>query len=52
MLQMEDSGEGDDFLVWKQKGHVLAAVNRFNVVCFWNTLSGRLIDKQVLAEGF
>lgn len=49
-LQLEESGEGDDFLVWTQKGHVLAAVNRFNVVCFWNTLSGKLIGKQVLEE--
>ena len=29
---------------------MLAAVNRFNVVCFWNTLTGRLIHKKVLGE--
>ena len=42
---MEDYGEGDDFLAWSQKGHLLAAVNRFNVVSFWNTLTGQLIHK-------
>ena len=47
-LQLEDSGDDDDFLVWRQQGHILAAVNRFNVVSFWNTLTGKLIDKQVL----
>ena len=47
---MEDSGEEDDFLVWRQKDHLLAAVNRFNVVSFWNTLTGRLIHKAVLEE--
>ena len=49
-LQMEDSGEDDDFMVWRQQGCLLAAVNRFNVVCFWDTLTGRLLDKQVLEE--
>ena len=29
---------------------MLAAVNRYNVVCFWNTLTGRLIHKKVLGE--
>ena len=45
---MEDSGDGDDFLVWSQKGHILAAVNRYNVVSFWNTLTGKLIQMKVL----
>ena len=49
-LQMEYSGENDDFMVWRQQGFLLAAVNRFNVVCFWNTLTGKLVGKQVLAE--
>ena len=49
-LQMEDYGEGDDFLAWSQKGHLLAAVNRVNVVFFWNTLTGQLIHKKVLEE--
>ena len=49
-LQMEDLGEGDDFLVWRQKGLIMAGVNRFNVVCFWDTLTGKLIHKQVLGE--
>ena len=29
---------------------MLAAVNRFNVVSFWNTLTGKLIHKKVLGE--
>ena len=29
---------------------MLAAVNRFNVVSFWNTLTGKLIHKKVLEE--
>ena len=45
---MEDSGDGDDFLVWKQKDNILAAVNRYNVVSFWDTLTGKLIHKKVL----
>ena len=47
---MEDQGEGDDYLVWRQKDHLLAAVNRFNVVSFWNSLTGQLIHKKVLEE--
>ena len=27
---------------------MLAAVNRFNVVSFWNTLTGKVIHKKVL----
>ena len=49
-LRMEDSGEEDDFLVWRQKDHLLAAVDRFNVVSFWCTLTGKLIHKKVLEE--
>ena len=40
----------DDFIVWKQKDHIVAAVNRFNVVSFWNALTGKLIHKKVLEE--
>ena len=29
---------------------MLAAVTRFNVVYFWNTLTGKLIHKKVLEE--
>ena len=43
-------GEDNDFLVWKNQDHLLAAVNRFNVVSFWNTLTGKLIHKKVLAK--
>ena len=47
---MEEQGEEDDFLVWRQKDHLLAAVNRFNVASLWNTLTGQLINKKVLEE--
>ena len=47
---MEDIAPGTKFLAWKQKAHVLAAVDRFNVVSFWSTLSGKLIHKQLLDQ--
>ena len=45
-----EENEENDYLVWKQHQHLLAAVNRFNVVSFWNTLTGRLVHK-VRLEG-
>ena len=38
----------DNYLAWKQQNHLLAAVDRFNVVTFWNTLTGKLIYKKML----
>ena len=49
-VQLEQSERKDDFILWKQKDHLLAAVNRYNVVCFWNTVTGRLIHKKLLGE--
>ena len=47
-VQLEDMTGADNYLAWKQKNHMLAAVDRFNVVSFWNTLTGKLIYKKLL----
>ena len=47
-VQLEDLAGEDNYLVWKQKNHMLAAVDRFNVASFWNTLTGKLIYKKLL----
>ena len=47
-IPLEGSRFQSDYLVWKQKGNLFLAVDRFNVVSFWNCLSGRLIYKKVL----
>ena len=38
----------NNYLVWKQKKNIFAAVDRFNVVTFWNTITGELIYKKLL----
>ena len=38
----------NNYLAWNQKGNIFAAVDRFNVVTFWNTLTGLLIYKKLL----
>ena len=48
-LKLKD-GNRDDYLLWKQHGHIMAAVNRFNVVDFWNTLTGEHIYCYMLEE--
>ena len=40
--------ELNDYLAWTQKRHIFAAVNRFNVVSFWHSLTGKLIYKKRL----
>ena len=35
----------NEYLVWKQLGNLFVAVNRFNVVNYWSTLSGKLIHR-------
>ena len=48
-LSLEGSGsESGEYLLWKQKEHIMAAVNRFNVVSFWNTLTGELFHKKII----
>ena len=47
-IPLEGSRDQGEYLVWKQKGNLFAAVDRFNVVSFWNCLTGRLIYKKVL----
>ena len=47
-VQLEDVAGSDNYLAWKQKNHLLAAVDRFNVVHFWNALTGKLIYKKLL----
>ena len=47
-MELEESKSRNDYLVWTQKGNIFAAVDRFNIVSFWNTLSGKLIYKKVL----
>ena len=37
-----------DYLAWKQVGNIFAAVDQFNVVTFWNSLTGKLIYKAKL----
>ena len=50
-LQLEGSGsEIGDYLLWKQHEHLMAAVNRFNVVSFWNTLTGELFHKKIISQ--
>ena len=50
-LQLEDQGlENNKYLIWKQVGHMLAAVDIFNVVSFWNTRTGKLIYKTILSD--
>ena len=50
-LPLEEFGEeNEEFLVWRQIDHLLAAVSRFNVLSIWDTLTGRLISKTVLRE--
>ena len=47
-IPLEGSRDQKDYLVWKQKGKFFAAVDRFNVVTFWNCLTGRVVFKKVL----
>ena len=49
-MELEDSKSKskNGYLVWTQKGNIFAAVDRFNIVYFWNTLTGKLIYKKVL----
>ena len=51
-LQLEETGgsDRDDYLLWKQYRHIMAAVNRFNVASFWNTLTGELIYRKVIGD--
>ena len=50
-LQLEHTGGNrDDYLLWKQYGHILAAINRFNVVSFWNTLTGEHFYNYMLED--
>ena len=47
-MKLEDIKSDDNYLAWKQKDNIFAAVDRFNVVTFWNTLTGELIYKKLL----
>ena len=48
---LEQSSERlNDYLAWTQKGLIFAAVDRYNVVSFWNSLTGKLIYKKVLEK--
>ena len=47
-MQLEQSGGRNKYLAWQQKGNIFAAVDRFNVVSFWNTLTSKLIYKKML----
>ena len=47
-LRLEAADSEEDYIAWRQKGTIFAAVNRFNVVSFWSTLTGRLIYRSVL----
>ena len=47
-IPLEGSKGQKDYLVWKQKGNLFAAADRYNVVTFWNCLTGRVIYKKVL----
>ena len=47
---LEDSDKLNEYLAWTQKGHTFAAVDRFNVVTFWNSLTGKLMHKKVLEK--
>ena len=48
-IQLESYGGEENCLVWKQKNHIFAAVDKFNVVSFWNTITGNLIFMKLLA---
>ena len=39
----EHPGEDNEYLVWKQYENIFAAVSRYNVVTFWNTITGKQI---------
>ena len=48
-IELEEFDEStDEYLAWTQRDHIFAAVNRFNVVSYWNTFTGKLIHKKVL----
>ena len=47
---LEDFEKFNDYLAWTQLGHIFAAVDRFNVVSFWNSLTGKLIYKKMLEK--
>ena len=47
-LRLEDYGVQENYLVWKQWNHFFAAVDIYNIVTFWNTLTGKLIHKKLL----
>ena len=49
-LQLEDANFGAGYLLWKQENHIFAAVDRFNVIYFWNSITGKLIYKSFLEE--
>ena len=48
-IQLESFGGEESYLVWKQKNHLFAAVDKYNVVSFWNTITGNLIFMKMLA---
>ena len=47
-MKLEDIKNDDNYLAWNQQGIIFAAVDRFNVVTFWNTLTSELIYKKLL----
>ena len=50
-LQLEGQAEErDEFLLWKQNGHIFTAINRFNVVHSWNTLTGQLLFRKSITS--
>ena len=47
-LKLEDVDFCNQYLAWKQVKNIFMAVDRFNVVSYWNTLTGKLFHKEKL----
>ena len=47
-VKLEEPRGENNYLAWSQKGNIFAAVDRFNIVTFWNSLTGKIIYRKVL----
>ena len=47
-MKLEEPRGENNYLAWSQKGNIFAAVDRFNIVTFWNSLTGKIIYRKAL----
>ena len=45
-LKLQEVDSANFYLTWKQVKNIFLAVDRFNVVSYWNTLTGKLFHRE------